>query len=167
MLKSFYKGEKRKVLLGNQTPPPHCTAHPTVSSGHRPLGHPPCGGIRNPVPKRPGSVPGLVQTPVFLCPSSSGSSQAEETVTPQVCAPPRRGDGGRHTFVPLQDILVGLEVLLLVHAQVGGRGEVPRHAQAYLSGDRPSPLSRSKAGQHRSQRGAAAGTETREEGRPG
>ena len=122
------------MLLGNQTPPPHCTAHPTVSSGHRPLGHPPCGGIRNPVPKRPGSVPGLVQTPVFLCPSSSGSSQAEETVTPQVCAPPRRGDGGRHTFVPLQDILVGLEVLLLVHAQVGGRGEVPRHAQAYLSG---------------------------------
>ena len=67
VLKSFYKGEKRKVLLGNQTPPPHCTAHPRVSPGHRPPGHPPCGGVRNPVPKRPGSVPGLVQTPVYLC----------------------------------------------------------------------------------------------------
>lgn len=35
---------------------------------------------------------------------------------------------GPRTFVPLQDILVSLEVLLLLHVHVGGGGQVPRHA---------------------------------------
>lgn len=43
-------------------------------------------------------------------------------------APPHSPVQGPRTFVPLQDILIGLEVLLLLHVHVGGGGQVPRHA---------------------------------------
>lgn len=83
------------------------------------------------------------------------------------CQAPRPGRGEPHTFVSLQDILVGLEVLLLLHVQVSGWGQVPRHAQVYLSDDWPIPLSRSNPGQDRSQQDAALVMETRKESRLG
>lgn len=81
--------------------------------------------------------------------SKDNSSPAGPCQAPQ---PERRGP---HTFVPLQDILVGLEVLLLLHVQVSGWGEVPRHAEVYLSDDWPIPLSPSEPWTVSSQQDAA------------
>lgn len=121
------------MLLGNQTPPPH-TAHPRASPGRRPPHHPPCEEILNPIQKRHGPFPRLVQTPVICAQAAVARFQPKgHPAGPCQALPPERG--GLHTFIPLQDILVGLEVLLLLHVQVSGWGEVPRHVQVYLSDD--------------------------------
>lgn len=68
-----------------------------------------------------------------------------KVTVPMGPAPPHSSAQGPRTFVPLQDILVGLEVLLLLHVHVGGGGQVPRHAGIRRTGRARGPATRVEA----------------------
>lgn len=81
-------------------------------------------------------------------------------------SPSRSPSQGPRTFVPLQDVLVGLEVLLLLHVQVGSRGQVPRHAGVRGAGRARGPVTREEASENPGWRDSAeAGPGQRPQGR--
>lgn len=82
---------------------------------------------------------------LFTCAPRGGGSDLEKVTVPMGPAPPHSPAQGPRTFVPLQDILVGLEVLLLLHVQVGGGGQVPRHARVPGTGRARGPATRVEA----------------------
>lgn len=89
-----------------------------------------------------------------------------KVTVPMGPAPPHSPAQRPRTFVPLQDILVGLEVLLLLHVHVGGGGQVPRHARVRGAGRARGPATRVEASATPGWRiSAAAGPGQRPQGR--
>lgn len=133
------------MLLGNQIPSPNSTTHPRASPDRRPPHHSSqrCGYW---IPsKRTWSIPKTGPDTCLLVPEHWWLWLSKGNGYPAgPCQAPQTERGEPHTFVPLQDILVGLEVLLFLHVQVSGWGEVPCHTEVYLNDDWPMPLSLSE-----------------------
>lgn len=151
VLKSFYEGkENAKCFLETDLPRPPFHRLPKGVSEPSPTQL--CSGVKDSM-RAPGGPQGWFRL-LFTCAHAGVALIWERQRFPW--ALPHRAEQQRpRTFVPLQDIFIGLEVLLLFHVQVGGRGQVPRHAEVRGAGRARGPGTWEEASATQGWRGSA------------